>query len=157
MVSVRNSGEITSQPDRGLPEHILSGEVRMTRIGMTRFLTALALAGVCGCSDSMGPPPDFSGTWAGSTAAGGTAFNVSMTTTESNGQISGSGLFTVGSAGGVAFTVTGSHSHPQVSITIRSTGTQDANYSGRFTGDRVVDGTLNGSGFANVPLTLQKQ
>jgi len=129
----------------------------MISSGARHSLTVLALVGALGCSDSMGPPPAFTGTWVGTTAAGGTAFSVSMTTTESNGQISGSGLFTVGSAGGVAFTVTGTHSHPQVSITILSTGLQDANYSGRFTSDRVVASTLNGSGFANVPVTLQRQ
>ena len=120
-------------------------------------LTVVVLIAAFGCGDSMGPPPSFTGTWAGTTAAGGTAFTVTMTTTESNGQISGSGVFTVGSTGGVAFTVTGTHSDPQVSITIVSTGVQDANFSGRFTSERSVDGTLNGSGFVNVPLTLQKQ
>lgn len=129
----------------------------MTGSGARYILTVVALVGAFGCSDSMGPPPAFAGTWTGTTAADGTTFTVSMTTTESNGQITGSGLFTVGSTGGVAFTVTGTHSHPQVSITIVSTGVQDANYSGQFTSDRVVDGTLNGSGFVNVPLTLQKQ
>jgi hypothetical protein len=71
--------------------------------------------------------------------------------------VSGSGTFTVGTAGGLAFTVTGTHSHPQVSLTMHSSGYADTNFSGTFTNSRIVQGTLNGSGFANVPLSLQKQ
>jgi hypothetical protein len=140
-----------------LPSRLSNLEAAMAKSVVARWIVLTTLMASAACSDSMSPPPAFTGTWTGATASGGTAFNVTMTTTEANGQISGSGLFTVGSAGGIAFTVTGSHAHPQVSLTIGSSGAQDANFSGRFTSDRVVDGTLNGSGFVNVPLILQRQ
>ena len=129
-------------------------------MSITRIIgvITLALATIgAGCSDPTSPPPSFTGTWTGTTASEGVAFSISITATETNGQINGSGVFTVGSAGGLAFTVTGSHAHPQVSLTIRSSGVQDANYSGSFTSENGVDGTLNGSGFANLPLALQRQ
>lgn len=117
-------------------------------------LVLLSLLAV-GCKDD-GPTepeiPSFTGTWLGD--INGSAFEV--TATERDGDISGSGVISFGTER-VAITVAGTHAHPNLSLTISSAGYEDFNFSGNFTNENRVSGTLNGSGFADEPVTLNRQ
>ena len=124
-----------------------------------RTLTAvllLALAPVlAACGDSSTEPrtPSASGTWTG-VVNGGT---FTLTLAEQNGgTLTGAGSLQ-GSGGAVSVTVTGTHVHPSISLTIKSTGFEDLNYTGQFVNDNAISGNLNGSGFNNETLTLMRQ
>jgi len=125
------------------------------------LVVACVLATLAACGDSgttPPPPPTVTGTWTGFfTTAGGAPVDVSLLLTESSGQITGSGTFAVGSAGALAFNITGVHSFPSMSITMTSSGLNDANYAGTVDpAGTTINGTLNGSGFVNQSLTLTK-
>jgi hypothetical protein len=138
------------QADGRLPE---SRQASMRRIAVLSLALALAACG----GDSTSPPPSFTGTWTADAIDGGTAFTVTVITVEQNaGQITGTGSFTVGDAGGIALTVTGTHVYPQVSLTLKASGFQDSNITGTFLDRNTVQARLNGSGFANTPMMLQR-
>ncbi len=117
-------------------------------------MVSLALA-MIGCSggDSNAPktPTTVTGTWVG-TSSGAT---VNLVLTENSGTVSGSGTMVAGTAS-IALTVAGSHNGASVSLTFKTSGFQDTNLTGTFAGNSIT-GTLNGSGFVNEPVTLQRQ
>lgn len=124
-----------------------------------RTLTAvllLALAPVlAACGDSSTGPktPSASGTWTGVMTVG----TVTLTLVEQDGgTITGAGNLQ-GSGGAVSVTVTGTHVHPSITLTMQSTGFKDMNYTGQFVNDNAISGNLNGSGFNNETLTLMRQ
>jgi PKD repeat protein len=100
--------------------------------------------------------PSMSGTWQGTFDLDGSQVTTNMILTESGGSVSGSGAFQT-SGGSLAFTVTGTHPHPTVALTLMASGFEDTNYSGTFTGNNTVAGALNGSGFNDEPLTINRQ
>jgi hypothetical protein len=123
-----------------------------------RIPALLLVCASLACGDSSGPSaPSMTGTWSGNTSAGGVPFTFSMTVTAAGQQVSGNGQFMVQGGGSVVFTVAGNHVHPNVSLTIMATGSQDAIYTGSFTNNSSISGQLNGSGFVNVGLTLNRQ
>jgi hypothetical protein len=71
-------------------------------------------------------------------------------------RIDGSGSL-AGSSAAVALTITGTHVHPDVTLTMKATSYQDMNFSGKFSGDNSIVGSLNGSGFVNESLTLSRR
>nr|PZN90624.1 MAG: hypothetical protein DIU52_07500 [bacterium] len=116
------------------------------------LILALALA-ACGDSSTEPKTPSASGTWTG-VVTGGT---ITLTLAEqAGGTITGAGSIQ-GTAGAASVTVTGTHVHPSISLTLRSTGFEDANYTGQFVNRNTISGHLNGSGFNNVTLTLTRQ
>lgn len=124
-----------------------------------RFSSLLVLAlvsvGAFGCSDDGGTQPtrfSATGTWIGT--ASGITLNVTLN--DNNGTVNGSGSIS-SSGGSLALTVTGTRAGNVVSLTARATGFQDVNYSGTFVTQRQINGTLNGSGFNNFALTLNRQ
>jgi hypothetical protein len=124
---------------------------------MRNLLLALALlTAACG-GDSSGPSRiEVEGTWSGQfSTSGGTPVTLTMTLIETNGSVTGnSTLVTTG--GSIAETVTGTYSPPQVSLQFHSAGFEDSNLSGTV-GETTLTGTLNGSGFNNISITLSRQ
>lgn len=114
-------------------------------------LTAFSLA----CSDAAGPEDfDLSGRWSGSISGGG---SISLTLAESeSGNLSGSGSVS-GPGGSIAVTVaSGTHSGSSVSLSMTASGFEDLNFSGTIQDRTTIQGTLNGSGFDNVSVTLTR-
>lgn len=119
-----------------------------------RILSLLILVAFVGCDRNTAPPtPSMTGTWTGN-MQNGTSFT--MTTTERDEVVTGSGSVRSG-AQALAFTVTGTHVHPNVSLTVRITGYQDANFTGAFRKEHHVRGTLNGSGFVGEEVEFVRQ
>jgi hypothetical protein len=115
-------------------------------------LPALALGFllVAGCDKSTAPEPVISGSWSGS--GGGMSVNLSLTQTGTsvagNGSLSGSG-------GAVSLTATGTFTNPNFSLTLKSPGYEDVNFSGTLNGNSMT-GIMNGSGFNQVGMTLTR-
>ncbi|HWP36031.1 MAG TPA: hypothetical protein VNL18_00615 [Gemmatimonadales bacterium] len=124
-----------------------------------RALTATLLLpltfALAGCGDSSSEPrtPSASGTWTG--AVGSATFTLTLAE-QRGGTITGAGSARA-TGGAVSLTVTGTHVHPSISLTLRSTGFEDLNYTGQFINDNTISGSLNGSGFTGETLTLVRQ
>jgi hypothetical protein len=115
------------------------------------LLPALLLA--TGCRDGAGPEtPSMTGSWSTVTIRR----IVSLKTTESDGQVSGTGSISTLSAT-IPISVAGTHAHPSVVLTARSPGYNDFVFSGRFAGADSIVGTLNGSGFHDDSLALRRE
>ncbi|MGH7618091.1 MAG: hypothetical protein ACREPM_12755 [Gemmatimonadaceae bacterium] len=135
---------------------------------MRPFLTlalsvAVAASLACGGGDSSSSQttapavvekPDPAGSW-NSSAAGGT---LTMVLANSNGVVSGSGVFSAGLTS-VALTITGAYSASAttVSLSMQATGFQTLNFSGQMISTKQMVGTLNGSGFTNTAWVFNKQ
>jgi hypothetical protein len=120
--------------------------------GVLALLASLLVLTACGDSGTGARAPSLSGAWAGSSQ--GLVLNI--TVTERDQQVAGSGSLAAGqtSAGVV---VEGTHVHPNVSLMLRPSGFQELNFSGRFTDDNNISGTLQGSGFTGQELQLVRQ
>jgi hypothetical protein len=113
------------------------------------LLVLLAL----GCSDSTEPVlPSMAGAWSGNIQGSSLTF----TATENGQVVSGNGHISSGTQS-VALTVSGTHSHPNVALTVRITGYQDLAFSGTFVSASQVSGRLNGSGFNNEQFVISRQ
>jgi hypothetical protein len=112
----------------------------------------LALLAACGDGPTDPPIPSLTGRWTGTTGD----IAVDLTLTETGGALSGSGHLAAPSMS-LAITATGTHAHPNVSMTIRAQGYEDMDYSGTMSGDAAIVGRLNGSGFTNEGLTLNRR
>lgn len=106
----------------------------------------------CDSGPTEPPIPSLTGRWTGTSGE----MAVDITLTETDGSLTGSGNLTWDS-GSLAVTTTGTHAHPNVSMTIRATGYQDIDYTGSMSGDAAISGRLNGSGFTNAGLTLNRR
>ena len=120
-------------------------------------LAVLAVLFLAACSDSNEPSRiEIEGSWTGQFAtSGGTPVTLNMTLIETNGAVTGNSTL-VTSGGSIAETVTGTYSPPSVSLQFHSDGFEDSNLSGTV-GESTLTGTLNGSGFNNIAITLQRQ
>jgi hypothetical protein len=80
---------------------------------------------------------------------------LALTLNESDGTVTGTGtLSTAGDA--IALTITGNYAPPNVSLQMNAAGFEPMNLSGTVAEDE-IDGTLNGSGFVNIAVTLARQ
>jgi hypothetical protein len=135
----------------------------MNRNSLLRWVITLALvvsvAGLSGCDSSDpngGPSPMLTGSWNGTSTVQGLSFNVSLQLVENNGAVNGNGTITLQNT--VAVSATGTYNFPAVSMTIRSSGFEDLNFSGTLSADgNSISGTMMGSGFDNFGLTLRRQ
>src|SRR5712692_4728174 len=114
----------------------------------------LGLALVAGCGkDSTGPTlPSMAGTWQGSAMS---QF-ITMTLLESNTHVTGAGTISDGVTT-ANLTITGTHSHPQVSLTVTPAGFTPITLTGSFSGADSVVAQLNGSGFSSFAMTFVRQ
>ncbi len=103
--------------------------------------------------------PTMSGSWSGFVSITGGVVTLSMTVIESaSGSVTGTGSFVV-SGLGLPINVTGTHSHPNVNLTLADPGGQfeTARLTGQFTGDDAITSQLFDSGFTGEPVTLLRQ
>lgn len=127
---------------------------------MQKFLSVLALlavmvfAAACGDSGTGSEPRKFSttGRWTGTASQ----TTVTVTLNENSGNITGSGNVT-GGGESLAVNVTGTNAANAISMTLTAAGFQPVNFTGNITSATSMNGTLNGSGFENFALTLNKQ
>lgn len=106
------------------------------------------------------PPPvvvkPLTGTWAGSTVISGSSVPVEYTITESNASIAGTNKWTVGST---IFSgpVSGSRNSNNVSMTSSFPGFSPFTFTGTLDGaGNGITGVINGSGFVNQPLAVNR-
>lgn len=97
------------------------------------------------------------GSWSGpvhdnSSAAVGT---LSLTLSETNGVVTGSGSLNSAS-NAIAVTASGTYTPPNLSLTMSAPGFSDLNLTATV-GKTSMTGTLNGSGFINSSVTLNRQ
>jgi hypothetical protein len=125
----------------------------MWRALIGAMLVALAVG--CG-GDSNGPStPKVSGQWTGPINTSTGSGTLSLTLNDAGGNVTGTGTLSVpGDA--LALTVTGNYSAPNVSLQMTSPGFEPMNLSGTVD-DRKIQGTLNGSGFVSIAVTLDRQ
>jgi hypothetical protein len=126
----------------------------MLRRSYVASLVALAvLIGACGSSDKSGGPslPTHDGTWSGYNAG----ITLTATLDQAGSQVTGNGNFASTTAS-FAVTIVGTYVHPNVALTMSSPGFEDVNFSGAFTDNDSIAGTLNGSGFNGFAITLNK-
>ncbi len=120
------------------------------------LLLAITLIGV-GC-DSGGDDkdPSLSGRWLGTATIQGGTLTVDVQMSENNGAVTATGFVSLVEP--VAVSGTGTYNFPNVSVTLRSSGIDDMNFSGTLGADgQTLAGTMNASGFANFGITLRRQ
>lgn len=116
------------------------------------MILGLGLLAGCG-KDSTGPKiPSMAGTWNGSS----TPQVITMTLTESNTQVQGNGTITDG-VNTALLTISGTHNHPQVSLSVTPGGFTPIVVTGTFHGADSVVAQLNGSGFSNFGMVFIRQ
>ena len=126
------------------------------RLGM--WAIALATVGTLACGgDDGGPTPvEAEGSWQGSTTSqSGQQSTLSFTITETDGTVSGSGNLAAPSES-VALSASGTYTEPSLSITFTAQVFNPLNLSATV-GETNMTGTLNGSGFLNSAITLNRQ
>jgi hypothetical protein len=116
----------------------------------------LALTACGGDGGSTEPDiPEVTGQWNGPVNTSGGSGSLALTLNESDGTVTGTGtLSTAGDA--IALTITGNYAPPNVSLQMNAAGFEPMNLSGTVAEDE-IDGTLNGSGFVNIAVTLARQ
>ena len=121
------------------------------------MVALMLLAAGCGGGDSSTEPddPEVEGQWNGPINTDGGSGSLALTLTETDGTVSGTGTLSV-TGDALALTVTGTYAAPNVSLQMTSQGFEPMNLSGEVT-DEEIDGTLNGSGFVNIAVTLTRQ
>jgi hypothetical protein len=125
---------------------------------MRYLLVGLALLiAACGSEGGSTEPdvPDVQGQWNGAFNTNVGSGNLSLTLNEANGNVTGTGTLTA-AGDALALTVTGNYAPPNVSLQMTSPGFEPMNLSGTLSEDE-IDGTLNGSGFVNIAVTLDRQ
>jgi hypothetical protein len=122
-------------------------------MNVQRLLVALLFVALAGCSDSPTGPDQVSinGTWSGSTSG----LSVTVTINESAGQLSGSGNLS-GPNGSVATQVSGTRAGTDLSMTLTAQGYEPTNFTGQIQNNSTITGSLSGSGFSDVSVTLSK-
>lgn len=120
-----------------------------------RILVLIVLAVMsAACGDSVTGPDRVSinGTWAGSSSG----LTVTVTMNEAGGTVSGSGNLS-GPGGSTATQVHGTRAGANLSLTLSAQGFEPTNFTGTIQSNTLITGSLTGSGFNNMAITLNKQ
>ena len=112
-----------------------------------RLLSIVGLVALASCSESTAPEPQITGSWSGVLGGGTVTLTIQQAAT---------GLVGSGAWASDAVVLTGTYTKPTVSLNITSDGFEPLNYTGTLNQDRIV-GTVNGSGYTNQSLTLERQ
>ena len=117
----------------------------------------LLLVAGCGGGDGSTEPddPEVEGQWNGPINTNVGSGSLALTLTETSGTVGGTGTLSV-TGDALALTVTGTYAPPNISLQMTSPGFEPMNLSGEVT-EEEIDGTLNGSGFVNIAVTLTRQ
>ena len=95
--------------------------------------------------------PVLTGQWSGSSSG----LTLSLTLTEdAGGTVSGSG--TIAATTSLTLSVQGSHTHPNVLMTMSNPCCDPVIYQGTMQGNNTINGEMNGSGFVNFTLNLTR-
>jgi hypothetical protein len=131
------------------------------------WLGVVVLLAACGGAETTEPEtpstapetPSVNGVWSGAMVTPfGAARTISMSLQETVTEVSGSG--DISDAVGdpyYSFTVTGTHVHPIIELSLSSPGFAPVSVEGEFTDATTIAATLNGSGWADTPVTLKRQ
>jgi hypothetical protein len=147
-------------------------EVGMKRHALFRYywLGVVVLLAACGGAETTGPEttepettepetPSATGVWSGAMVTPfGAARTIAMSLQETGTEVSGSG--DISDAVGdpyYSFTVTGTHVHPAIELSLSSPGFAPVSVEGEFTDATTIAAALNGSGWADTPVTLKRQ
>ena len=124
--------------------------MRYLLVGLT-LLTA-----ACGGDGGSTEPdvPEVEGQWNGPVISDVGSGSLALTLNEASGAVTGTGTLSV-TGDALALTVTGNYAPPNVSLQMTSPGFEPMNLSGTLSEDE-IDGTLNGSGFVNIAVTLTR-
>ncbi len=119
------------------------------------WLVALALSmTACGGDSNEPSTPEVEGSWSGTVQPSGTLV---LNLTETDGNVTGNGTLT---APGLGLPITASGTYTRsiasTSMTLSSPGFETMNLNATITEQRMV-GFLNGSGFTNAAITLDRQ
>jgi len=120
-------------------------------------LTAAVVLALAACGKGSEPTPSATGQWSGSFVADSMTITVNLVLKESARNVTGTGTMGIPGVLMLAQTVTGTHTHPHLALTLSATGYQPANITGEFVNAGRVDGTIFGSGFSGEALTLTRQ
>jgi hypothetical protein len=118
----------------------------------------LLVLALIGCGDGGGNEPDGSsaeGAWAGTITGDAQEGNLEWTLQDMDGEISGTGSLSTATAS-VALTIEGTFSSPNLTLTIIPEGVEDFSFFGTV-GEESMKGRLNGAGFINRTVTLDRQ
>jgi len=117
----------------------------------------MLLAAGCGGGDGTTEPnePEVEGRWNGPINTNVGSGSLALTLTETDGTVTGNGTLSV-TGDALALTVTGTYAPPNLSLEMTSAGFEAMNLSGEVS-EEEIDGTLNGSGFVNIAVTLTRQ
>ena len=123
--------------------------------------TSLLALTLTACQTSLEPDetiPTATGSWSGLGAAGFTLFELELSITETDfGRISGTGRLTSPGRPTFNFVVrTGAHGHPDLLLSLATANFVDVAFSGRFVENHRIAGMINGSGFNNALVTLNR-
>ena len=125
------------------------------RLALRGVLLGLALIG---CGDDGGSEPEFSaaeGVWAGIITGDAQEGILEWTLQDTGGDISGSGRISTATAS-VDLTIVGTFSPPNLTLTVSPQGVEDFSFFGNV-GEDFMKGRLNGAGFVNRTVTLDRQ
>lgn len=120
------------------------------------LLFSLALILFVGCGgddgdDLTGPePPSVTGGWSGSSQGIDMTMSLSQTGTDVTGDCTMSGP-----TASINLSVSGSFSNPALNVTMTNAGYEPATFVGTLNGNTIT-GTINGSGFQDFPITLNR-
>lgn len=119
----------------------------------SRFvLSAIVALAAASCGDD--PDPTVSGAWLG--ISQGVTLQLTLSQNDM-GTVTGSGTI-ASEATTTALTVgSGTHVYPNLSLTLQLTGFEDMNYTGTLSSPTTISGSLNGSGFDDFAINLEKQ
>jgi hypothetical protein len=129
---------------------------------MRALLQTLVLAvTLTACQTSLEPEeavPTATGSWSGLGASGFTLFELTLTITEQDfGRLSGTAMLASPGRPTFNFVVrTGAHGHPDVLLSLATVNFVDVSFSGRFVENHRIAGMINGSGFNNALVTLNR-
>ena len=129
---------------------------------MCAYSIAVAFSAACGSGGATEPEtPSVTGVWSGDMLTPPPANgprSITLTLQETNTNVTGSG--DIADATGVQYytcTVSGTHGHPAITLTLNSAGFAPISLTGSFTNTSTIEATLNGGGWVNTPVTLTRQ
>jgi hypothetical protein len=152
-IAVDNLGRAVGCESTREPSSLGASIMRKHRL--TILLACCFAVGSCGgdISTGLSPDPTLTGSWLGSLSGK----SVSVTLSEAaDGSVTGDGSVTNDAGGRIALTVVGSHAFPRVALILLGFGSEAIVYRGTVA-ESSITGTLNGSGFTDEALLLERQ
>lgn len=121
---------------------------------MRRLLAAVAVVICLGCgSDLLAPVTTVDGQWTGLQ----NGYSISLSMTQTGTSVSGIGAIG-GIAGSAEGTLAGTFTFPDLKVTITIEGLDPVDYTATMSqASAKMDGKLNGSGFMNLEMDVQKR